>query len=137
MKATRRACSLSNRGLLIGHGQSGKAAAPGQRSGAERLVRIAGARFRHGGANGDGSRGVETARASRYDAQRKFGAARCHLERLVGAGDECRHRQSNARYIQWRADFAASAGPAPAIDDVTVAYLPQNSAPVVRSSIVW
>jgi hypothetical protein len=41
----------------------------------------------------------------------------------------------NARYIQWRADFAASAGSAPAIDDVIVAYLPQNSPPVVRSIV--
>jgi hypothetical protein len=42
----------------------------------------------------------------------------------------------NARYIQWRADFAASEGSAPAIDDVIVAYLPQNSAPVVHSIVV-
>jgi hypothetical protein len=42
----------------------------------------------------------------------------------------------NARYIQWRAEFSASAGSAPAIDDVTIAYLPQNSAPVVHSIVV-
>ena len=39
----------------------------------------------------------------------------------------------NARYIQWRADFSASTG---AIDGVTLAYLPQNSAPNVRSITV-
>ena len=40
----------------------------------------------------------------------------------------------NARFIQWRAEFSSgSAGPAPSLDDVTVAYLPQNTPPVVRS----
>ncbi len=36
----------------------------------------------------------------------------------------------NARYIQWRAELSR---PKAAIDDVTVAYLPQNTPPVVRS----
>ncbi|HWZ34307.1 MAG TPA: hypothetical protein VNX18_23375 [Bryobacteraceae bacterium] len=36
----------------------------------------------------------------------------------------------NARYIQWRAEFSS---PAAAIDNVTVAYLPQNMPPTVRS----
>ena len=36
----------------------------------------------------------------------------------------------NARYIQWRADLSGSGA---AIDNVTVAYLPQNMPPVVRS----
>jgi len=35
----------------------------------------------------------------------------------------------NARYIQWRADLAGSAE----LDNVIVAYLPQNTPPVVRS----
>ncbi len=35
----------------------------------------------------------------------------------------------NARYIQWRAEFSGNA----ALDDVTLAYLPQNTPPVVRS----
>jgi len=38
----------------------------------------------------------------------------------------------NARYVQWRADFA---GPA-LLDAVTLAYLPQNTPPVVRSITV-
>lgn len=41
----------------------------------------------------------------------------------------------NSRYVQWRAEFTASAGSVPAIDDVIVAYLPQNSAPVVKSLV--
>ena len=42
----------------------------------------------------------------------------------------------NARYIQWRADLVAvTAQGIPAIDDVIVAYLPQNSAPVVKSLV--
>ena len=42
----------------------------------------------------------------------------------------------NARYIQWRADLSnVSADGPPAIDDVIVAYLPHNSAPVVKSLV--
>jgi hypothetical protein len=37
----------------------------------------------------------------------------------------------NARYIQWRAEFS---GPStPALDSVTISYLPQNTPPIVRS----
>ena len=39
----------------------------------------------------------------------------------------------NARYVQWRAEFASTGGPGPALDNVTLAYLPQNTPPVVRS----
>jgi hypothetical protein len=42
----------------------------------------------------------------------------------------------NARYIQWRAEFTGTAGSAPALDDVIIAYLPQNSPPVVKSLVV-
>jgi hypothetical protein len=38
----------------------------------------------------------------------------------------------NARYIQWKAEFKSASASA-AIDSVTVALLPQNTAPVVRS----
>lgn len=46
-------------------------------------------------------------------------------------GSGARIPSPNARYIQWRAQLAGS--PGPAIDNVTVAYLPQNSPPVIRS----
>ncbi len=39
----------------------------------------------------------------------------------------------NARYIQWKAELKTVGGRAPVIDSVTVAYLPQNSAPVLKS----
>ena len=39
----------------------------------------------------------------------------------------------NARYIQWRAEFRSSSGATAALDSVNVAYLPQNTPPVVRS----
>ncbi len=39
-------------------------------------------------------------------------------------------RSSNARYIQWRAELT---GPSAAVENVSVAYLPQNNPPVVRS----
>lgn len=39
----------------------------------------------------------------------------------------------NARYIQWKAEFASSAAVTPVLNNVTLAYLPQNSPPVVKS----
>jgi len=40
----------------------------------------------------------------------------------------------NARFIQWRVELAGAQ--TPAIDNVTVAYLPQNSPPVIRAITV-
>lgn len=45
-------------------------------------------------------------------------------------------KSPNARYIQWKAEFAAANGQQPALSSVTAAYLPQNTAPVVRSVTV-
>ncbi|MBM3774796.1 MAG: WD40 repeat domain-containing protein [Acidobacteria bacterium] len=39
----------------------------------------------------------------------------------------------NARYIQWRASFSGAGGASPVLHDVSLAYLPQNSAPLLRS----
>ncbi len=39
----------------------------------------------------------------------------------------------NARYIQWKAELSGTGGVTPILDNVTVAYLPQNSPPIVRS----
>jgi hypothetical protein len=39
----------------------------------------------------------------------------------------------NARYIQWRAEFSGTGSGAPSLDSVTIAYLPQNTPPNVRS----
>ena len=39
-------------------------------------------------------------------------------------------RSPNARFIQWRANLD---GPGAAIENVSIAYLPQNNAPVIRS----
>jgi hypothetical protein len=39
----------------------------------------------------------------------------------------------NARYIQWKVELAGSDGNAPVLDSVTVAYLPQNTPPSVKS----
>jgi hypothetical protein len=39
----------------------------------------------------------------------------------------------NARYIQWKAEFTGRAGNTPVLDNVTVAYLPQNMPPVVKT----
>jgi hypothetical protein len=39
----------------------------------------------------------------------------------------------NARYIQWKAELTGSGGATPILNSVTLAYLPQNSPPVVKS----
>ncbi|MCL5743529.1 MAG: hypothetical protein M1541_06330, partial [Acidobacteria bacterium] len=39
----------------------------------------------------------------------------------------------NARYIQWKAELAGSGGATPSVESVTLAYLPQNSPPMVKS----
>lgn len=38
----------------------------------------------------------------------------------------------NARFIQWMAEFTATQGASPELDSVTVAYLPQNTPPILR-----
>jgi len=39
----------------------------------------------------------------------------------------------NARYVQWKAEFRGAGAASPALDSVRLAYLPQNSTPVIRS----
>ena len=39
----------------------------------------------------------------------------------------------NARYIQWKAEMRGTSGATPILNSVTLAYLPQNSPPVVKS----
>jgi hypothetical protein len=39
----------------------------------------------------------------------------------------------NARYIQWKAEFSGAQGATPQLENVSVAYLPMNTPPVVRS----
>ena len=39
----------------------------------------------------------------------------------------------NARFIQWRAEFAGGTSDSPVVSGVSLAYLPQNNAPVVQS----
>jgi hypothetical protein len=42
----------------------------------------------------------------------------------------------NARYVQWKAEFAGNQGKTPALGNVSVAYLPQNTPPILRSIAV-
>jgi hypothetical protein len=51
----------------------------------------------------------------------------------VGDPNGSRIASPNARYIQWKAEFAGVSGTTPVLDNVTVAYLPQNMPPVVKS----
>src|SRR5262249_46659713 len=39
----------------------------------------------------------------------------------------------NARYIQWKAELTGNSGATPLVNSVTLAYLPQNSAPILKS----
>jgi hypothetical protein len=39
----------------------------------------------------------------------------------------------NARFIQWKVEMSGAAGATPVLDSITLAYLPQNSPPVVKS----
>ncbi len=39
----------------------------------------------------------------------------------------------NARYIQWKVEMAGAGGVTPTLNSVTLAYLPQNSPPVLKS----
>lgn len=39
----------------------------------------------------------------------------------------------NARYVQWKAEFAGAGTVSPSLDSVRLAYLPQNTAPVVKT----
>jgi sugar lactone lactonase YvrE len=38
----------------------------------------------------------------------------------------------NARFIQWKVEMAGASGVTPKLDGVTLAYLPQNSPPIIR-----
>ncbi|HKW99105.1 MAG TPA: hypothetical protein VJN43_15300 [Bryobacteraceae bacterium] len=42
----------------------------------------------------------------------------------------------NARYIQWKAEFSGRQGKTPVLEGVSVAYLPQNTAPMLKSIAV-
>ena len=39
----------------------------------------------------------------------------------------------NARYIQWKTEMTGTGGATPTLNSVTLAYLPQNSPPVLKS----
>lgn len=39
----------------------------------------------------------------------------------------------NARFVQWRAEFSRAANDTPSLENVSIAYLPQNGAPIVKS----
>jgi len=42
----------------------------------------------------------------------------------------------NARYIQWKAEFSGGQAKTPALESVSVAYLPQNTPPILRNITV-
>jgi len=39
----------------------------------------------------------------------------------------------NARFIQWKVEMSGTGGATPLLNSITLAYLPQNSPPVVKS----
>ena len=42
----------------------------------------------------------------------------------------------NARYIQWKAEFTGAHGKTPVLENVSIAYLPQNTPPVLKNITV-
>jgi sugar lactone lactonase YvrE len=53
-------------------------------------------------------------------------------EPLAVAGGS-RITSPNARYIQWKTEMSGAGGATPALDSITLSYLPQNSPPVLKS----
>ena len=53
-------------------------------------------------------------------------------EPLTDAGGS-RIASPNARFIQWKAEMSGTNGATPLVNSVTLAYLPQNSPPVIKS----
>ncbi len=51
---------------------------------------------------------------------------------LTGAAGS-RIQSPNARYIQWKAEMTGANGATPLLNSITLAYLPQNSPPVIKS----
>jgi len=51
----------------------------------------------------------------------------------VGGASGSPAASPNARYIQWKAEFSGAQARGPVLDSVAVAYLPQNTPPVVKS----
>ena len=57
-------------------------------------------------------------------------------EPIAAADDGFAVSSPNARYVQWKAEFAGAGGRTPALESVRLAYLPQNQAPEVKSITV-
>jgi hypothetical protein len=52
------------------------------------------------------------------------------------ASDGSRIASPNARYIQWKAEMTGASGATPVLDNVSVAYLPQNTPPQMKNITV-
>jgi len=48
-------------------------------------------------------------------------------------GSDAQISSPNARFVQWKAEFRRSGSVAPSLENVSVAFLPQNGAPIVKS----
>ncbi len=125
---------MSPDGLVAATGDMGKLFRLADARGRERQLRIARARFGFGGALGPHLLAQLTAARCNFET-RSGNSARPDKtwsdwsEPLTDAQDSL-IRSPNARYIQWRASLD---GPGAAIENVSVAYLPQNNPPVIRS----
>jgi hypothetical protein len=51
----------------------------------------------------------------------------------LNAASGSRITSPNARYIQWKAEMTGTGGATPALQSVTLAYLPQNTPPVIKN----
>ena len=112
----------------------------GEGPGRGRVLRSPGARCRHGLALGQ----LELARRcsggvfARFPhALRQFGQAGPHLERLVRSArgsSRFAHRQPQRALHPVEGGDGRATAHTPILDSVTLAYLPQNSPPVVKAS---
>ncbi|MCU0228392.1 MAG: hypothetical protein MUF01_12200, partial [Bryobacterales bacterium] len=82
----------------------------------------------HGGANGRPALRVETRSGNAFRPDDTWS----EWQALAETPEAKRIASPNARYLQWRLRFAEGAT-SPALERLTVAYLPQNGAPKVRS----
>ena len=130
----------SEHSVLAATGNMGRIFRLGEKPGAGRILRSSGARFRH-----------RLALGQPQLARRPAGRVRAHVSARApaippspiapGANGRNRFRirpgrritSPNARYIQWKAEMTGTDGATPLLNSVTLAYLPQNSPPVVRS----
>ncbi len=130
--------AVSTRGLLVAAGNVGKMlrldASASSTGWFESAVHDSGTVARWGRLSWVGSKGV--AFKTRAGNSARPDATWSDWSEPIADPAKALITSPNARFIQWRADFSGTASAPPELDSVTVAYLPQNSPPSLRSITV-